>query len=107
MTHQQDPTLRNARREAIVIITAWVLATAYCCGYCYVFGYIRPGHPLGANDVKPILGVPSWFFWGILAPWLVCAIFTFWFAGFRMADDDLGADHAAELESDIRGGELE
>jgi hypothetical protein len=34
-------------------------------------------------------------------------VFTFWFAGWYMADDDLGSDHAAELESDIREGGLD
>ncbi len=29
-------------------------------------------------------------------------VFTIWFAGFFMIDDDLGKDHAAELEADIR-----
>jgi hypothetical protein len=106
MPLKEDPVLRNARREAIVITIAWALATAYCCIYSYLFGYIRTGHSLGVADVHPIWGVPSWFFWGILAPWAACAIFTFWFAGFRMSDDDLGSDHSAELESDIREGGL-
>jgi hypothetical protein len=51
--------------------------------------------------------MPSWFFWGVIVPWGVCALFTFWFAGFYMKDDDLGTDHAAELESDIREGGLD
>ena len=106
MSASEDPVLKNARREAIVIIVVWALATTYCCVYCYFFGYIRPGHPLGPKDVKPISGVPSWFFWGVLAPWAVCAVFTFWYAGFRMADDDLGVDHSEELESRIREGGL-
>jgi hypothetical protein len=99
-----DPVLKNARREAIIIGAAWLLATSYCCAYCYAFGYIREGRPLGPEDVHPILGMPSWVFWGIMAPWAACAAFTAWFAGFFMADDDLGADHTSELEGDIREG---
>ena len=34
----------------------------------------------------------------------LCALFTFWFAGFYMSDDDLGKDHTDELMSDIREG---
>jgi hypothetical protein len=99
-----DPVLKNARREAIIIGVVWFLAMFYCCAYCYAFGYIREGHPLGPRDVHPILGMPSWVFWGIMAPWAACGAFTAWFAGFFMADDDLGTDHTPELETDIREG---
>ncbi|HEV3166254.1 MAG TPA: hypothetical protein VGZ22_19670 [Isosphaeraceae bacterium] len=102
MPHQPDPVYQHARREAIIILSVWALSTVYSCAYCYLFGYSRPGRVFGPADVQPFWGVPSWVFWGILAPWAACAVFTFWFAGFYMADDDLGKDHAAELESDIR-----
>jgi hypothetical protein len=48
--------------------------------------------------------MPSWVFWGVIVPWAVCALFTFWFAGFVMADDDLGKDHTPDLEEEIRTG---
>ena len=102
MSHQTDPVLKHARREAVVIGLAWLAATTWSCGYSYLFGYIRPDRPLGPADLHPTFGMPSWFFWGVIAPWAACALFTFWFAGFFMADDDLGEDHTAELESDIR-----
>ena len=54
--------------------------------------------------MHPIAGMPSWVFWGIMVPWALCALFTFWFAGFFMADDDLGKDHTPDLERDIREG---
>lgn len=101
-----DPLLRHSRREAVIIGLVWLAATAYCCAYSYLFGYIREGHPLGRADVKPILGIPSWVVWGYLAPWAVCSVFTIWFAGWFVADDDLGMDHAVELEADIHGGDL-
>lgn len=104
--HEPDPVLKNSIREAVVIGVAWLAATVYSCAYSYAFGYRREGRVLGVNDIHPILGVPSWVVWGILAPWLVCALFTFWFAGFFMVDDDLGKDHSVELESDIREGGL-
>lgn len=102
MSRDIDPVLKNARREGLVIGAAWLASMIYTCGYCYLYGYIRPSRPLGVADIQPVLGVPSWFLWGVLAPWGVCALFTFWFAGFVMADDDLGADHTPELERDIR-----
>lgn len=97
-----DPVYKHARREAVIIFAIWLAATAYSCGYCYLYGYQRPGQILGAEDIQPILGVPSWFFWGVLAPWAVCMIFTIFFTTMHMQDDDLGSDHAAELDSDIR-----
>jgi hypothetical protein len=103
-----DPLLRNSRREAIIIGLVWLAATTYCCTYSYLFGYIREGHVLTRDDVRPIrwLGIPSWAFWGFIVPWGVCAVFTFWFAGWFVADDDLGVDHSAELEGDIREGSV-
>lgn len=102
MTGPEDPTLRHARREAIVILIAWAAATVYCCLYSYLFGYIRPGHEKTAADLTFVLGVPAWFFWGVLVPWGVCFVFIVGFAGFAMAEDDLGADHSEELLEDIR-----
>jgi hypothetical protein len=99
--------LKNSRREAIIIGLAWFIAMAYCCTYCYLFGYIREGRPLGPQDVSPILGMPSWVFWGIMVPWAISALFTLWFAGFVMTDDDLGKDHTPDLEAEIRAGGLE
>jgi len=103
---ETDPVLRNSRREAVIIGLAWLAATVYCCVYSYAYGYRREGKPLGVADIHPILGVPSWVVWGIFAPWVACALFTFWFAGTYMTDDDLGEDHSSELDSDIRGGGL-
>lgn len=106
MSEAIDPVLKNARREAVIIGAAWLVSTVYCCVYCYLTGYIREGRALGPEDVRPIFGMPSWVFWGIMVPWLVCSLFTFWFAGFYMKDDDLGIDRSDELDSDIREGGL-
>lgn len=99
-----DPVVRNSRREAIIIGLVWLASTLFCCFYSWWFGYGSAEHPLTSQDVRPIWGIPSWAFWGYIVPWVVCALFTIWFAGFYMVDDDLGRDHAAELESDIREG---
>ena len=98
-----DPVVRNARREAILIGLLWLASTLYCCFYSWAFGYSTPAHPLGKADVRPILGVPSWAFWGYLVPWGICAVITVWFAGFSMTDDDLGEDHSTDLTHEIRG----
>lgn len=104
MPRPTDAVLRHARREALVIFAAWTSCAIYCCSYSYFFGYIRPDRPLGPGDVRPTFGMPSWVFWGVMVPWVVAAAFTLAFVAFGMADDDLGADHAAELEAEIREG---
>lgn len=102
MSQGDDPVLRHARKEAVVIGCTWLAATTYCCTYCYLFGYNRAGQTLGVGDLNPILGIPSWVFWGIIAPWVVTGIFGVGYALFGMVDDDLGTDHAQELDADIR-----
>jgi hypothetical protein len=106
MPGEEDPLVRNSRREAIIIGATWLAATTYCCVYSYLFGYSTEARPLGVADVHPVWGIPSWFFWGVLVPWGACGVFTVWFAGFYMKDDDLGYDHSGELEEDIREGGL-
>ena len=102
MPVSSDPVLRNARREAILIVTIWLAAAAHCCMVSYLLGYSTPERPLGPADLHFVFGIPGWVFWGYLIPWLVCGILTVVVAGFVMVDDDLGSDHAAELDRDIR-----
>lgn len=99
---EDDPVLRHARREAWWIGGAWLSATIVVCALCYALGYPHGGWMPGVGDLRPILGMPRWFAIGVLVPWAVSAVFILWFAGFSMTDDDLGRDHAAELEADIR-----
>ena len=98
---ETDPTVRHSRIEGIIIFAAWASCLTYCCTYCYLFGYSTPERPLGPEDIRSIGGVPSWVVAGIFAPWLICSIFNIIFAGWIMADDDLGADRADELEAEI------
>ena len=90
VSHEPDPVLKNARREGLIIASAWLATTIVCCTTCYILGYRTKSHPYGLEDIRPILGVPSWFVWGILLPWSLCALFTVWFVAFFMTDDDLG-----------------
>ncbi|WP_435007171.1 hypothetical protein P12x_004535 [Tundrisphaera lichenicola] len=107
MPDKTDTVLRHARREGLIIGLAWLASTIYCCSYSWLFGYGDAEHPLTKADVRPILGIPSWCFWGYIVPWGVCALFTVWFAGFYMIDDDLGRDHSIELDADIREGAID
>ncbi len=99
-----DPVFVHSRLEAIVIAFLWTACTAYSCLYSYFLGYLRPGRDLGPSDVQPIMGVPSWFFWGVMAPWVVCGIANVLFSALFVKEDDLGLDHTIHLEHEIREG---
>ena len=95
---QYDPTFVNSRREAIVIFGSWVVALIWAVPYCYLNGY----NVTDPENIKTVLGIPSWLFWGIAAPWVAANLFTTWFCFAYMKDDDLGVNPDAEpvAESD-------
>lgn len=91
-----DTAFLNARREACVVVAFFAVVLVYTCGYCYLFGYDRDPATL-----TTYWGIPDWVLWGVMAPWLASAVFTFWFCFRFMADDPLdpavsGADRANE-----------
>ncbi len=88
---REDPVLRSSRREAVFVLLLWAAALVYTVGYCALHGYGD-----SAESLTFILGFPDWVFWGILAPWAVCFLVTFGFAGFFMKDEDLGAEREEE-----------
>src|SRR5580700_9698812 len=71
-------TLRNARREACIVLAVWFIALIWTVGYCYVHGYRHSPDNLlvriGWADQQPAaltqhrLGMPKWVCWGIFAP---------------------------------------
>lgn len=82
-----DPVLRSARREAVVVLCVWLAAMSYTVGYCYLNGYNRK-----VEDLKFVLGFPDWVFWGVVTPWVICAAFSFFFGATFMRDEDLGEE---------------
>ena len=82
-----DPVLRSARREALVVFAAWLAAMTYTVTYCYLHGYNRT-----QESLTFVLGFPDWVFWGIVVPWSVCVLFSFWFGATFMKDEDLGEE---------------
>lgn len=103
---QYHPTFLHSRREALIIFCIWVACLLWAVPYCYLTGY---GHPIDPDNLSTVLGIPSWVFWGIFAPWLVADAFTIWFCFFYMQDDELGvadeggdgarsADHGEQVE---------
>ncbi|MCA9024460.1 MAG: DUF997 family protein [Planctomycetaceae bacterium] len=84
-----DPVFLHARREALVILGLWAAAMLWVVPYCYFFGY----HPVeNPEQLKTIIGIPDWVFWGVFVPWLVCCLFSFVFSFWLIQDDDLEAE---------------
>lgn len=88
---QEDILVRRARFEAALALGIWLVALVYSVGYCYAFGYDRP-----VESLRFVLWFPDWVFWGIVAPWAVCILFSLVFAFRIMGDEPLGAAVDAE-----------
>ncbi|MCA9100791.1 MAG: DUF997 family protein [Planctomycetales bacterium] len=84
---EEDALLRSARREAIVIVVLWAVALVYTVTYCALYGYDRT-----IDDMTFVFGFPDWVFWGVIFPWTLCTVFTWWFCNFFMGDEPLGDD---------------
>ncbi|MFK7819836.1 MAG: DUF997 family protein [Planctomycetaceae bacterium] len=93
------PTFLNTRREAVIIFIAWCIALLWAVPTCYFLGYNKT-----PEELKTVLGIPSWVFWGIGVPWFVADVFTIWFCTFCMTDDDLG-ENESQVENHERSSE--
>jgi hypothetical protein len=99
-----DPVFLDSRREAGVILLAWLAAMIWTVSYCYVRGYTRhdrvPGEvsalvpDLEQMDRTPEslttpfgLGIPDWALWGVVVPWGVCLAFSAWLSFAYIKDD--------------------
>jgi len=83
----ENSLLQGARREALVVLAWWLTTFVYTVGYCYRNGYDRP-----IEDLTFVCGFPDWIFWGVVVPWVVCFLFSIWFAFFFMKDVSMGED---------------
>jgi hypothetical protein len=82
-----DPLVISAGREALVVVVVWLLALIYSVSTCYRLGYNRP-----VSELKLVLGMPEWVFWGILVPWTACTVFSWIFGRLFIQDEHLGED---------------
>lgn len=80
----EDPLLKSSRREALVCLAAWLVATTYSVGYCHLYAYERT-----LDSLTFVLGFPDWIFWGLITPWLGCTLFSAWFCLGFMTDETL------------------
>ena len=118
----EDPIYRNCLREAKFILGLWTCCFLYTVIYCYLNGYLvheplpsstGPGvtsllGPLESLNRKPDsvtfplgLGIPDWVFYGIVIPWGVCVVASFWYGLYLLAEDDLsdGAEESDEVSA--------
>lgn len=84
-TPQEDPLVRSARREALIVGAVCLVAMTYTLVYCGIYAYDRE-----AEDIEIVFGFPDWVVWGVLVPWGVCTVFSIVFAFWIMKDDPLG-----------------
>ena len=78
-----DPLYLHARREAVMVLIVWLAGLLWIVGYCFFAAYDIP-----AGQIRLILGMPAWVFWGVLVPWLIIIGFSIWFGLFYIADDE-------------------
>lgn len=71
----------------LLVVVVWLAALTYTVGYCAVRGYGR-----AVDDLTFVFGVPDWVFWGIVAPWFVCAVLSWLFGTLFVRDQDLGEE---------------
>jgi hypothetical protein len=94
-----DPAVISARREALVVLVIFTAAMVYTVVTCYVYGYDRAPETLTFK-----YGFPDWVFWGIIVPWSICLLLSFWFGHQFMRDADLGESAGPDdddLESEL------
>jgi hypothetical protein len=108
----EDVLLGNSRREAWIVLLAWLGSLIYTVSVCYLFGYLthEPSGTSVGPDVASLLGpltsfnrnpeslttplglgIPDWVFYGIVLPWVACIALTLWFCFRYFSEDDLGS----------------
>jgi len=98
------PVLHSAWREALVVFALWGTAMAWSVGYCWLNAYPPPGQlAAAAEKLTYTLGFPTWVFYGIVAPWVLCAVLSFFISRFVMTDEDLGIDPDEAMREIIDG----
>jgi magnesium-transporting ATPase (P-type) len=85
------PILQSSRREALVVASLWLVAGVWSVSYCWLNGYGNT-----PDKVQFTLGFPSWVFWGVVLPWVLCALLSLVIANLIMTDADLGTEPGDE-----------
>jgi hypothetical protein len=100
-----DPVLRSAWPEALVVFALWGTAMVWSVGYCALFAYpAKEKLAAAARELTFVFGFPSWVFWGIVLPWVLCAAISFYISRFVMTNEDLGIDPDEAMKEIIGDG---
>jgi len=98
---EEDPTIRTARREAVVVMCIVGAALIYSSTTSYLMGYGAKDRELHFVEFGWGVAFPDWIFWGVVVPWGVCFVIGAIFAFGWMQDAGLGE----ELEEDDDGSQ--
>ena len=83
-SNAETRSLHQSRRELWLILMALLGCAIWVISYCSVNGY-----NLSPEEVWTVLGFPDWVFRGVVLPWMIANIFTFWFClRFLKNDED-------------------
>ncbi len=63
---------RRTRREAVVAILIWGMATLWALTASYTLGAEEP--------VQLVGGLPRWLVWGVLLPWGAAFLVHLWYS---------------------------
>jgi hypothetical protein len=94
-----DPVFLHARREAIVLLVAFVGFLVWTVGTSFVLGFRQPVD----EPLRVVFGMPHWVFWGVFLPWMAANVFTIVFSIFCVADDPLEHQGTNEAETETNG----
>lgn len=84
---ETDPLVRSSLREALIVSGIWFTAMTWSVSVCWSMGYGRD-----IRDLQLVFGFPDWIFWGIVVPWVTCAVVSWIFGAWFIHDGELGAD---------------
>jgi len=83
-----DPEYLRSRREALWILLAWAACLVWTVFYSALAGYEKD-----IDNLRLVMGIPGWVFWGVGVPWITATVFSIWFSLYVMRDeDDVTAD---------------
>ena len=76
----------------------WLSCFAWTLTVCLTQGYPDQVDP---ENFPTVFGLPAWVAWGIVFPWLVANLVTFWFCLFYMEDADLGSEPSDDVVNTV------
>ena len=83
-SNAETRSLHQSRRELWLILMARLGFAIWVISYFSI-----NGDNLSPEEVSTVLGFPNWVFRGVVLPWMIANIFTFWFClRFLKNDED-------------------